>query len=428
MARSIGNAKLKAARQAAGYSSQEALAEALKHAAPQVGIRGLHVSVRQVRRWESANPPWPQPDHQRVLVHLLGQSMDELGFTPPWSGDSHTEHADSTPRRTAASGTAAAIGLAAPPLPTAKAASQPATVGADFATITAAHRRLYWSVEPAQLHSAVVEHARLGTSLMAETAGASRVTLAAALAESYLLAGRIEFFDQQKPDAASNSFVRALQAAGEADDALLGSAILAHTAFIPGWAGRKEDAEERMAAARAYARRGPAPAALWAWLDAVEAECETRCGDTRTALRLISHAEDVLKEGPEGRVPAWMDWFSPVRLAAFKGNTQLVAGHISQARETLMAVLDQLPADHGKQRTIVLGDLAAVEAAAENVEEACRWAGEALNQLSITWYATGMDRIRDVRKKLHQWRNEPSVRELDDRMYGWGATVSGLQR
>ncbi len=427
MPRPVGNARLKSARQASGYASQEAFAEAIRNAAPQLGIRSLQISVRQVRRWESANPPWPQPDVQRVLTHLLGQSMEELGFTAPW-GKTDPTRPDAGRRPVAASG-AAGIGPAPGPLPSTSSPTQPVTVGADFATITATHRRLYWSVPPSQLHASVVEHTRLGTALIGETTGRCRVILAAALAESYLLAGRIDFFDLQQPQAAGNAFVRGLQAAGEADDALLGAAILAHTAFIPGWAGNKEDAEERMSAARAYARRGNAPALMIAWLDAVEAECMTRCGDTRTALRLIAHAEDVLSKGDADEpCPVWMDWFTPVRLAAFKGNTQLIAKHTAQARTTLLDVLDNLPATDGKQRTIILGDLAAVEAAAGRPEEACRWVNEALDQLGATWYAAGMDRIRDVRKRLHAWRNEPYVRDLDDRMYGWGTTVSALQR
>ena len=52
-----------------------------------------------------------------------------------------------------------------------------------------------------------------------------------------LLAGRIEFFDLTQPAAAAESFVRALQAAGEAGDSLLGAAILAHAAFVPGLGG-----------------------------------------------------------------------------------------------------------------------------------------------------------------------------------------------
>lgn len=424
MTRPMGNTQLKAARQGAGHASQEAFAHAMKRAALQLGMRGLNVSVRQVRRWESTNPPWPQPDHQRLLVHLLGQSMEELGFTPPWGRDAKDRDAM---RRPNSLGPVTAV--AAAPIPNPGAAIQPATVGADFAAITAAHRRLYWSVQPAQLHPTAMQHARLGTCLLNETTGLARITLAAALAESYLLAGRIEFFDLQEPDSASRTLVRALQAAGEADDALLGAAVLAHTAFIPGWAGRKEDAQERMSASRAYARRGGAPALMWAWLDAVEAECETRCGDTRTALHLIAHAEDILAQAPdEDRTPVWMDWFTPVRLAAFKGNTQLAAGHIPQARETLRQVLEDLPDADGKQRTVILGDLAAVETAAGNVEQACHWAEESLDQLASTWYAAGMARVHEVRRRLQPWQHDPCVRRLDDRMYGWGATVSALER
>jgi hypothetical protein len=131
-------------------------------------------------------------------------------------------------------------------------------------------------------------------------------------------------------------------------------------------------------------------------------ECETRCGNTRAALHLIAHAEDVLPAGSENASPAWMDWFSPVRLAAFKGNTQLAAGHLPQARSTLLQVLDELPPEADKQRSVVLGDLAAVEAAAERPEEACEYAFRALDQLAATWYATG----------IQPWQNRTCVRDL----------------
>ncbi|WP_405889597.1 transcriptional regulator [Streptomyces sp. NBC_00133] len=424
MSRPTGNTRLKAARVAAGYNSQQALADAFTRTAPQLGIRGLAVGVRQVRRWESAAPPWPQPDVRRVLTNLLGQSMEELGFAPPWGPEGSQAE---TTRRGPSVAPLTNHRLAAVPAQSV-AVIQPTSVARDFEAVTRSHRHLYWSVAPATLHPAVLEHARLGCALLPETANPGRRTLAAALAESYLLAGRIEFFDLRQPDQASDTLLRALQAAGEADDPLLGSAILAHTAFIPGWAGEHEAAVERMVAARTYARRGPASAEFWAWLDAVEAECETRCGNTRTALHLIDHAEDTLATGSEHATPAWMDWFSPARLAAFKGNTQLKAGHLPQARATLVQVLEALPPESDKQRTVVFGDLAAVEAAGSRPEEACGYAFQALDQLAITWYATGMDRVREVRRTLTPWQNEQCVRDLDDRLYDWGTTVSALQR
>ena len=88
-------------------------------------------------------------------------------------------------------------------------------------------------LSPPQLHPPVIEHTRMGIQLLAETAGVSRTVLASPLAESLLLAGRIGFFDLRQPDDAEATLVRALQAAGEADDPRLGSAILAHAAFIP---------------------------------------------------------------------------------------------------------------------------------------------------------------------------------------------------
>ncbi|MGC5035340.1 helix-turn-helix domain-containing protein [Streptomyces sp. DT190] len=402
----MANTRLKAARLAAGYHSQQALADALQ------------VGVRQVRRWESDQPPVPQPEVAQALTRLLGQDLKSLGFATL---------AEAAPaRRTVLAATAATVGLAA--VPTHAVAVQPVTAADDYEAVTRAHRRLYWSVAPATLHPAAIAHATLGCALLSEAAGRTRHRIAAALAETWLLAGRIEFFDMREADRAQHTLLRALQAAGEADDSLLGAAVLAHMAFAPAWDGDREAAAERMVAARTYARRGPASAELLAWLDAVEAECETRCGNTRTALHLIGHAEDVLAEGGEHTSPAWLDWFSPVRLAAFKGNTQLKAGHLPQARETLLGVLEALDPAEEKQSTVVLGDLAAVEATAGDPEAACGYALRALDQLERTWYAMGMDRVREVRRALTPHQHERCVRELDDRLYGWSTTVSALAR
>nr|WTB34416.1 helix-turn-helix domain-containing protein [Streptomyces sp. NBC_00830] len=410
MSQPASNVRLRSARHAAGYRSQQELAAA------------LGVGVRQVRRWESVNPPWPHPDLQQALTEALGQDMESLGFTPPAGRDR-----PDPVRRSLVGASVAAVGLAAVPMQSA-AAMQPASVAADFEAVTRSHRRLYWSVAPATLHPAAVAHAAFGCALLTETAGQTRRTIATALAESYLLAGRIEFFDLRDADHAAKTLLLALQAAGQADDSLLGSAILAHSAFIPAWVGERDAAVERMVAARTYARRGPASAELVAWLDAVEAECETRCGNTRTALHLIGHAEDVLATGAEHTSPEWLDWFSPVRLAAFKGNTQLKAGHLPQARATLLGVLDAMPTTEDKQCTVIYGDLAAVEAAAGNPEAACDYACRALDQLEVTWYAMGMDRVREVRRALAPHQHEQCVRDLDDRLYGWSTTVSALSR
>ena len=288
---------------------------------------------------------------------------------------------------------------------------------------------MYWTVPSAQLHDAVAAHVNLGTGLVPAVPDAARRALAAAICESSLLAGRIEYFDLQNPAKAQASFVVALQAAQDANDPLMGSAVLAHMAFIPAFSGdnsRAEEARDKMRASRAFARRGPASPEMLAWLDAVEAEVETRFGDSHKALQLIRHAEEVFASEEPRPSPPWLDWFSPVRLAGFKGNTLLTAGQLGPAKETLRQVLDNLPGEAVKQRSVILGDLAAVAVSEQDPEQACALAEQALDNLARHWYATGMDRIRAVRESLTQWESLPCVRRLDERLYDWNTTVNAL--
>jgi hypothetical protein len=244
-----------------------------------------------------------------------------------------------------------------------------------------------------------------------------------------MLAGRLEFFDLQQPEAAQGSFVVALQAAQDARDPILGSAILAHMAFIPAFSGiskRAEEARDKIRAGRAFVRRGSASPEMLAWLDAVEAEVETRFGDIRKALQLISHAEHVLATEEKRPSPAWLDWFSPDRLAGFKGNTLLADQQHSAARETLQQVLSSETDSEAKQRAVTLADLAAVAVSENDPEQACALAEAALDNPARYWYATGMERVREVRQSLAQWDSLPCVRGLDERLYDWNTTVSAL--
>lgn len=96
------------------------------------------------------------------------------------------------------------------------------------------------------------------------------------------------------------------------------------------------------------------------------------------------------------------------------------------ARETLQHVLDQLPEDSAKQRSVILGDLAAVAVSENDPEEACRLSELALDQPARNWYATGMARVRAVRESLSQWESQPCVRSLDERLYDWSTTINAL--
>jgi hypothetical protein len=303
----------------------------------------------------------------------------------------------------------------------------PSTVAAGAATIAAIRRRWYWVADPASLHRTVVEDVALGQRLMAGMRGPERVVQARALAEMALLIGRIEFFDLRQPEAAAASFVRALQLASEAEDSTLGAAILGHAAFIPGWVGDRDGAADRLAAARSHARRAQAAGLVWAWLDAVEAECATRAGDLTGALGLISRAQSHLAEETGKSLPDWLDWFTSARLAAFRGHIELKAGHHARAKTSLSAALEGSGLDDSKQRAVILADRAAAELAGGRVDLCCDDLESALDELGQQWYATAMDRITEVRRALRPWQDEARVRQLDQRLYDWPAAVTVLR-
>lgn len=415
-----GNAALKAARVALGYRSQAALAEAVTETARNIGLR-VEVSARTARRWESENPPWPQAEHVTALEALFDRPISELGFTPPWTEGKQATGTDARPATSRPRNMLRSSNL--PRLSTAAAA--------DYATITASHRRFYWVLSASTLHRSVNEHAHLGMDLIDRAEGRALTILASAVAESNLLSGRLEFFDLDKPAEARHSFGAALQAAHYADDSLLGAAILAHMSFAPAFSGeprRAEEARERLAAARAFARRGRGNGELTAWIDAVAAEVDTRFGDTKTALAHIAHAERSYAsfDPTADPSPAWLDWFSPTRLGGFKASTLISLGRGREAAETLSQVLDELPAASIKQRSVYLADAAAAAVLLDNPEQACDYLKQALSAIGQHWYATALDRVKAVRVTLRKWDSLPAVRELDERLYDWHTTVHSL--
>lgn len=421
MARS-GNGALRAARQAMGLRSQSSFADAVNAKARAIGLR-VDVSTRTVRRWESADPPWPHAEHVSALEALFKRPITELGFTPPWDVIAQPRMGAPSPTVTAIAGGRRVY--------TPTTSQIPASAAGDYIAVTASYRRLYWSAPAARLHRAVTEHAQLGFDMLPQLDGAARALFAQAVSESSLLAGRLGFFDLQQPEPAQACLVRSLQASYEADDPLLGAASLAHMAFIPAFSGdrsRAEESRDRIRAARAFSRRGGANAEVEAWLDAVEAEVETKFGNYKRALELIRHAEDIYRDPSflEQGTPEWMDWFSPVRLTGFKAATLMAAGRASEARKLLDQVLNDLPADAAKQRSIYLADQAAAAVVENDPELACELLVDALDLLAANWYATAMDRVKAVRESLTRWDSLPAVRNLDERLYDWHTTINAF--
>lgn len=420
------------------YWTQADLALAFEERSRQVG-RALSLSVRQVRRWEGADPPLPLPAYQEVLESLFGLPIERMGFPAPWPGNPRhelgeeagptpggasaarsyhddRERAEPVKRRQFVAG-AVALGSGASMWPepakaaartgstalasaTRRAALDPQAV-AGFAAITAQQRSLYWTVPAETMIEPVRAHAELGTELLnAAGSGMLRARLAGPVAETALLAARLSFFDVQRPDWAGNFFDTARQAAREAGDPALLSAVLATAAFPPAFAGVAGQARALIRQALEVGLRG-ASAEQRSWLYAVQSEVEARLGDGRAATEAIARAEVELGRGGPAR-PEWLDYYDASRLTGFSGFCQLAAGRPGRAAEALEHNLRGLTPAAGKQRSITLADLAGARARQGEYEEAARLLEAAVDQLGRHWYATGLDRVDAVHRRLEQ--------------------------
>ncbi|MEB3023459.1 MULTISPECIES: helix-turn-helix transcriptional regulator [Mycolicibacter] len=407
-----GNVRLRAARESIGLGSQPAFVKALGATAEKLGYP-LTVTTRTVSRWESASPPWPHAHHIKALEELFGRPLTELGFTPRKTSNPDTPVKARRPLR----------------LNTARRIHHdlPDSVIDDYIEMTACYRRLYGILPVNQLQPAANNHSQLGLDILDAVSPTAHAALADSVAEACLISGRIALFDRGDPEDAHAQFIWALECAQEATNDALGAAILAHMAFGPAISedpARAEEARDQVRAARAFAKRAEDPIVLNAWIDAVDAEVETRLGDTARALQLIRRAEE--SYDPSAPTPDWLDWFSPAQLDGFKGNALLAAGHSHEARLTLERVLADLPPTAHKLRAITYADLGAAAAVLKEPEKACYLLVCALDELALTWYSTAMARVKAVRSQLRQWEGTPAVRSLDERLYDWTSTINAL--
>lgn len=291
----------------------------------------------------------------------------------------------------------------------------PETVG-DLEQLAAKYQALYHSTAPAALMTPVVAHLRTISELLRQDpAAAERRRLFVNRARVGTLAGRLAFFDLQDPMAARGYYNLALEAAREAGDHLQAAAALGHVAFVPA-------AEHGFTAALDYLRgaahhvtkhpHGP----VRSWLAAIESEMQTNAHEHTAALAAIDRAREAL-DGPglSAELP-WFDYYDATRLAGFAGYATLRADRLDEARADLTGALAKLPRAAVKQRAVFLADLAMVELHAGELDQACRIAGEAAEQLHEAGYATGAGRLREFRAAVDRWKTSTPVRILDEQL------------
>jgi ATP/maltotriose-dependent transcriptional regulator MalT len=142
----------------------------------------------------------------------------------------------------------------------------------------------------------------------------------------------------------------------------------------------------------------------------------TNAGNPTAALHAIDRARTALAGTGLSRDLPWFDYYNATRLAGFAGYATLRAGRYDEARAELGTALSSLPRSAIKQRAVFLADLATVELRAGEWDQAVKIASDAADQLHQAGYATGADRLRELRAALTPWQNSAPVRVLDEQL------------
>jgi hypothetical protein len=293
-------------------------------------------------------------------------------------------------------------------------------VSARYRAVADRHRQLYWTAQSSRLLDASAQHVRLGISLLRSGAAVPETEVLGALAQSALLAGRIAFFDLQAPAEAVRFYRIGQDAALQAHDEAITSAILAHRAFVSAYAGRNARARALATAAQEAGLHGVS-GLQQSWLHAVAGEIAARRGDTAAALASTGRARESLAAAADSdsdgaAAPAWLDFYDTARLAGFAGFAHLRAGEPAVAYSFLSESLDGLAAGSRKQRALLLADLAHATLAAGEVGRCVALLDEALAILAEHWYAAAMARVHAVRVALGPHASSREVREFDERL------------
>jgi transcriptional regulator with XRE-family HTH domain len=279
---------------------------------------------------------------------------------------------------------------------------------------------LYHSTAPAVLMTPVVAHLEtLRDPLRPGADPHLRRKLFVNRARVATLAGRLAFFDLRDSLAARGYYNLALESAREAGDHLQAAAALAHLAFIPAADYGFGAALDYLRGAARHVQKQP-DRRVASWLYAIESEIQTNAGSHAAALAAVERALATLEKPGLDRDLPWFDYYDTTRLSGFAGYATLRAGRLDESRSALTAALDQLPGRAVKQKAVFLTDIASVDLACGDLDQACALAADAAQQLHHAGYAVGFGRLKEFRAAVARWSDSTPVRTLDEQLAALG--------
>jgi tetratricopeptide (TPR) repeat protein len=134
------------------------------------------------------------------------------------------------------------------------------------------------------------------------------------------------------------------------------------------------------------------------------------------SLAAAELAQRIFAEASPDECPAWFNYYDQARLLGFKGLIHLRLGQTLAAHSILEDAIASLSPDAAKQPACYLADRATVYVNEGEVDQACKLGMEALTILHDVEYATGVQRVRDLRARLKPHGGQPAVADLTDQL------------
>jgi transcriptional regulator with XRE-family HTH domain len=355
----------------------------------------VHVSGDLISKVERAVRR-PQADLVKQLDVALAADGELLALASTMRNDAGQDAVEPSPETISASGSSAV---------------NPELVAALRVVLTGL-RQMDHSLAPGAVLASVLAQAKVAEGLLPATSPAVRTSLLSILAETYQLAGWIQF-DQNNPGSADLSLQRARHYAVEADDEALLAFILGPShGFAVTYSGNPQlglALAER--ATQAAERCGNAR--LIGFTLAIQARALARLGDvTRCHRQLDAAAEQLARHDKPDADPVWLGVFDDAALRGHRGSCELDLQRPDRAIVSLSEHHAAASPAYPRNRTIWLLDRADALAAVGEPEGACA-------DVRIAWQtAIGTSSRRTLRRfgstlaGLQRWHDLPEVAEV----------------
>jgi transcriptional regulator with XRE-family HTH domain len=383
----------------------------------------LGVSETTLSRWENGRQQ-PTLRHQQRLCEVLDMDPIELGF----EGDilQVGTRREFMRQATALVGTAtmeAVLDIGGPDALDrfTLAVDHPTRVDQatvqDLETVTATHRQLYHHLSSFELVDAVTGHLRAVTRLLR---GAQhrvlRRRLAAVAGETAGHAAWL-FHDLGDQTLTERYYAHAAIATRKAGDPALDAYVSGFKSLVRASQGEPKAALGLARAARQAGARS-ATATTRSWLAGLEAQALATLQDSKACFVALRQAETAIGQARAEEDPPWMYSFDDARLAALAGTCYRQLGKFTAAERTLQEALGALDPSCTRRRSEALLELALVQLQKEDIDEACRFAGQSYEAAMAAGSVVGQRRVGKFRSGLDQWSDTAAVRNLDEQFAG----------